>query len=502
MLCLRRTPWRQPLINCWQCNASITRAAQDGGSPRLVRRSAAEALERLPRLLPDELETLWCLQRFARLFCARSTSSVKAARWPELLAALGPAHPEEPLRAPVGADETEAFTFAIAWHLLTAGSDVVPLLARAFQGRFNQATAFRCSGVLLSLRHVVRPDRPVMTADRVAAAIAALQRAERPVHYATVARELGVDPSTFGKTLAWRALVDRAAPPVSPLRPARRRRRKRRRVGSRLQRHWVSEARKRLVACRDSLRAQGLRVSQQALSRGSGLSLHQIARFQRLSGESLAVLPRDEYATKVAAAVEALRARGARINTVAVTREMGRSRSLIEARPDLKALVREARVPAVTSAMVTAAIDAVLARGERITTRGVSIELGRDRDPFYRKPGLLDLVKAAQARQRDEAAERVRAAVKELQARDEPVTFRAVAAVIGKDEHYFERPAQRVLRELVPSPRARRARGSDGEEPLLRAAERGVSGRRRGDVGATSGPVIGGDINWCAASGK
>lgn len=472
--------WRRALTACWNCGAPIVGRSTEGPpQPAFVSLAVAAALGRLQELTDDDVDALWSLQRFVRLCGWRRQEGTFTP--PPFIPALGEM-PTYPSMSP----EAIAAAFAIAWHLLGEGRVGLSALVERHQGNFNQAIQYRCPGWLQALHRPVRRALEPLTEERVVAAIERLRKEGVPIHYATVAAVVGRDDHAVSDNRRWRALVDAAAPPaIGPTGRLKPLIRKHARKGShRVQPEWLAAMEARVSEARKQLRARDEPPSRAAIARQAGIKVDVLARYERAVGRRLVGLPAERRLEKVREAVAALQARGTRVSGLAVARALTWNRSVISGRPELRAIVRAAMAAPITPPEVTAAIDAIRARGERVTTRGVSMELGRDRDPFYRKPGLLDLVKAAQARQHDEAAERVRAAVKELQARDEPVTFRAVAAVIGKDEHYFERPAQRVLRELVPSPRARRARGSDGEEPLLRAAERGVSGRRRGDVGA------------------
>ncbi len=162
-----------------------------------------------------------------------------------------------------------------------------------------------------------------VTVDDVEQAVTALVDGDMAVTYLAVAEALGVSPNRITDNDELRAAVDRVGPVVLA--------------------RWCAAMRAKLAASRDRLRRKNARVSRANLATDAQVSLEAITRFERETGETFAVSPREEYEKLVGGAIVVLRERGERITTVAVARELGRERSFIEKNPDLKQMVQAAR---------------------------------------------------------------------------------------------------------------------------------------------------------------
>jgi len=432
-------PWRRALTECWKCRADLTRAEPDATpAPEIVRTAASAALGHLTSLTPDDVDALWCLQRFVRLVGWQRKDGTFVP--PTFVAADFPTYPA---MSP-GAIAT---SFALAWHLFTVGRTDLPTLVQQHQGSFNQAIQYRCPAWLRAFHRPVRRRLEPLTTALITAAVERLRAEGLPIHYASVAEVLGRDDHAITKRPAWRAIVDAAAPPS--VGPRARLGRLRRKGRYRVQPQWVNAVAARIAEARARLEAQNKPPTRAAIARETGIDVAVLERYERLTRRRLVGLAAERRLEKVRGAVAILQAHGSRVNVLAVARLLNWNRSTIERQPDLKAAVCAAMNSPLTPDEVTAAIRVVTARGERVTTLGIARELKRERDQIERRPELKALVKTAQAQKRRDIADRVKAAVADLQRRGEVVTFRAVASALGKDEHFFERAAQATMRTIV-----------------------------------------------------
>lgn len=440
-----RVRWNRPLTECWNCHADLTISRPDlVPAPDLVRAASAAAHERMPTLTSDDIDTLWSLQRFVRL------AGWRPERGSFVPPAFVPGAAELPRCAAMSPEET-AISFAVAWRLFADDRDDLPAIARLHQGTFNAATAHRCPEWLRALRRPVRVVHAPLTHEAVADAIERVRIAGKPIHYVSVAAELGRDNQAINICPAWRALVDAAAPPVHRVVGEERKRIGRHRV----QPQWVAEMERGIEEACDRLSARDVRPSRAALAREMDIAVEVLIRFECVTKRKLTGLAADRKLAKVREAVALLKERGARVSVLGVARALGWARATIDRDPAVKAAVQGAMPTRLTGAMVGVAIDAVVARGELVTAAGVSREMGCGRYRISDRTDLIALVKAARAKQRDALAGRVRAAVTDLHEQGAPVTGRSVATAIGKPTRFFEH-GQHPLRALVPSSSTRR----------------------------------------------
>ena len=260
--------------------------------------------------LGETWSSVWCLQKWCERLGPR--------RWGDLAAPLWEgAAPVEGIAD--DASSAAAYAFALAWRFATTARASLPPLVRRFQPAFNRATNYRCPAALLPLRTLLTKRRRLTAAD-VETVVERLLTAKQPVHCAAVARLLGVDPHRVTDRPELRAVVENA---------------EKRERGA-----WVDAMRVRLAQSRDRLTASGARLSRTSLAADAGVSLEVLARWEAETGETFAVSPCETYESLVRGAVEAVRQRGERVSTVVVARELGRERSFIERRPELKAILR------------------------------------------------------------------------------------------------------------------------------------------------------------------
>lgn len=151
---------------------------------------------------------------------------------------------------------------------------------------------------------------------------------------------------------------------------------------------WRERLRAQLTAARDRLKAKGARLSRANLAAEVGITLDLLATYEREGRDSFAVSPSEEYPARVRAAVAALQARRERVTTAAVSRELGRDRGLLEKHPELKGIVAEARQPAPTVEDVRRACRELRARGEQVSVVAVARVLRVGRHVIERLPTL------------------------------------------------------------------------------------------------------------------
>lgn len=310
----RRTSWATPLTRCWRCDSELTRERADSTpASSFVREAVDEALAAMragDAGLGETWSSVWCLQKWCERLGPR--------RWGDLAAPLWEgAAPVEGIAD--DASSAAAYAFALAWRFATTARASLPPLVRRFQPAFNRATNYRCPAALLPLRTLLTKRRRLTAVD-VETVVERLLTAKQPVHCAAVARLLGVDPHRVTDRPELRAVVENA---------------EKRERGA-----WVDAMRVRLAQSRDRLTASGARLSRTSLAADAGVSLEVLARWEAETGETFAVSPCETYESLVRGAVEAVRQRGERVSTVVVARELGRERSFIERRPELKAILR------------------------------------------------------------------------------------------------------------------------------------------------------------------
>lgn len=367
-------PWRQkwdrPFLSCWSCGRDIARSSsrrkvpEHCAPPRIVAdavRTAlpvvlGEAINVLP-YVNTPLPLVWSLQRFAE--------RAPPSSWPTWLGELG--YPDDRARLPPSRGDALAWSFAIGWHLTMGPQERVRDFVLRDQAAFNRATSIQCPPQFEALRRPVHVPRDV-TVEVVEEVVATLVEDDRPVTLLAVAEALSISPDRVGDTAAFRALVERA--------------------GVVMLAQWRDKMRARLSASRDRLRVQGVRLSRAKIAADAGVSLEILARYERETGETFAVSPAEEYPEMVRRAVAALQARGERVSTMAVARELGRERSFIEKRRDIKEIVAAARQGRPTVDDVRRACGVLRERGEQVTVLGVARLLGCGRHVIERSTPL------------------------------------------------------------------------------------------------------------------
>lgn len=427
MLLPWQRPWHLPFTSCWACGRDVARCPPRGElayatAPRFVRdalrESLAVALDEAPGTAARDapFAAVWCLQKWAE--------GAGRESWPAWLAKLGLGTPQE--ATPPSDEDAVAWSFALAWHIATGPRERLAELALRHQATFNRATELHCPSPLRPLRRPVYPPRQI-TADDVEEVVASLIENDQPVTHLAVAEALGVSPSRIGGNAALRAVVDRAGPVLLA--------------------QWCATMRATLAASRDRLHARQVRLSRAKLAADAGVSLEAIARFERETGETFAVSPCEEYADLVRSAIVTLREAGERVTTVAVARTLGRERSFIEKRPDLKRLIQAARNAKPTPEEVRRACRELRARDVAVTTLGVARVLGRGREVVERTPTLRAVVDEERNIVRLEMEHTIRAAARALCERGESITTAAVCREIGRDRSYVEKRGR--LRDVV-----------------------------------------------------
>lgn len=432
MLAPWKRPWERAFTSCWSCGRDLARCAPKGEAafavaPRFVtcaiRQALSAALEEpgWGELNTSPFPAVWCLQKWAE--------AAGREGWPSWLEKLGLGEPRD--ATPPSDDDAVAWSFALAWHLATGPQWRLADLAARHQATFNRATEVHCPPSLQPLQRPVHAVRKI-TSDDVEEIVAALVTGDMPVTYLAVAEALGASPNRISSNPTLRAVVDRAAPVMLA--------------------QWCASMRAKLAESRERLLAKGSRLSRANLSADAAVSLEAIARFERETGETFAVSPSEEYEKLVTGAIAALRAKGERITAVAVARELGRERSFIEKRPDLKRMIEAARDAKPTAEEVRRACQALRARDEAVTLVAVAKALGRGREVIERAEALKGVVEAEQNLARLEMETRIRSAAKVVEEKGEPLTVAAVCRELGLHRSYVEKRGR--LREIVR--RARR----------------------------------------------
>lgn len=314
--------WERILTTCGSCGRDLIRTppreeAAHATAPTFVitatRQALAMALGEVPAPAGESpFAAAWCLQKWAE--------AVGVETWPSWLQKLGLGTPKD--ATPPSDADAVAWSFALAWHLATGPKWKLAELAARHQATFNRAIIVHCPPSLAELQRPVHAVKKI-TSDDVEEAVDKLFAADVSVTYLAVAEALGVSPNRISGNAALRAVVDDVEP--------------------RIRARWVTSMRERLTTSRERLHAKNMRLSRANLAADASVSLEAITRFERETGETLAVSPREEYANDVAKAIAALRERGDRITSTAVARELGRERSFIEKHADLKRMVHAAR---------------------------------------------------------------------------------------------------------------------------------------------------------------
>lgn len=432
MLAPWRRPWERPYTSCWSCGRDIARSSPKGEAtfataPRFVAEATRQALAVAlggaggASSKDSPFPAVWCLQKWAE--------AVGRESWPSWLAKLGAGEPRD--ATPPSDEDSVAWSFALAWHLATGPTWRLEELALRHQATFNRATEVHCPPSLGPLQRPVRTERRI-TSDDVEEVVASLIENGMPATYLAVAEALGVSANRISGNVALRAVVDRAGPVILA--------------------QWCSSMRTKLSASRGRLGAKKARLSRANLAAEAGVSLEAIERFERETGETLAVSPCEEYEKLVAGAVAALRERGERITTMAVARELGRERSFIEKRPDLKRVIEAARDAKPTVDEVRRACEGLRERDGAVSIVGVAKALGRGREVIERAEALRAVVEVERNVARLEMETKIHAAAKALEERGESITVAAVCRELALHRSYVEKRGR--LRELVQ--RARR----------------------------------------------
>lgn len=428
-----KTSWQRPFTGCWSCGRDIARCEPQ--SEVAYAQAPAFVLEAIDRgvqwalwnVIPSQprrplLDEVWCLQKWAE--------QVGQESWPAWVVKLGIGTAQE--ATPPSPEDAVAWSFALAWHLATGPRARLVDLTLRHQATFNRATVIHCPATLRGLRHSVTVVRQV-TSEDVEEVVASLVEGDMPVTYLAVAEALAVSPKFISRSQSLRAVVDRALPVM-------------------LER-WCASMREQLAASRDRLLRRHGRLSRARLAEDAGVSLEAIARFERETGETFAVSPCETYEEKVKEAIEHLRGAGKRITTTAVCRELGRERSFIEKRPELKQLVAVARDARPTVEEVQAACRRLHAdTNKAVTMASVARALGRARHLIERSETLKAAVETEKAVERRAVEAKIRAAIRALGEQGEEVSVVGVCRVMGKHRSYIEKRGR--LREIVM--RARR----------------------------------------------
>lgn len=367
-------------------------------------------------LATSPFPTVWCLQKWAE--------AVERECWPAWVERLGIGSAID--ATPPAEEDSVAWSFALGWHLATGSREHLAGLVRRHQAMFNRATEVHCTPELHALRRSVRTHHKV-TPEEVEKVVAALTEGDIPVTYLAVGEALGISAARVANNKVLRAAVDRAAPVVLA--------------------RWYASMKAKLTESRDRLVARGARLSRANLAVDAKVSLEAIARFEKETGETLAVSPREEYGKLVAGAIAALRQRNARVTTAGVARELGRERSFIEKNPDLKRMVHAARDAKPTVEDVRRACKEILARGEEITIVGVAEVIDRGREVIERSEMLRAAIDAEIAEHRRIMEERTTAATRLVFARDGGADFVTVARELGVVPGYLVRNVR--LYEIV-----------------------------------------------------
>ncbi len=378
-------------------------------APRFVTEAARQgAVAALRPVGETQFAEVWCLQKWAE--------AVGQEVWPSWVGRLGLGALHE--ASPPSSDDAVTWSFALAWHLATGPREPLAELARRHQATFNRATGVHCPPGLRPFQRRVREVTRVTDGD-VESAVAALLASDMPVTYLAVAEALGVSPDRIARNAPLRAAVDHAAPAAVA--------------------RWCEAMRTKLATSRDRLVAKRQRLSRANLADDAGVSLEAIARFERETGETFAVSPSEEYEKLVAGAVDALRAKGQRVTTAAVARELGRERSFIEKRPELKVRIDAARTAKPSAEDVRRACQGLRERDENITVMAVARMLGRGRAVIERDPLLRQLVRDEFEVPLEQERNEVREAVKAVGARGETVSIAAVCRELGWNRGYVAR---------------------------------------------------------------
>lgn len=422
-----RRPWDRLFTSCWYCERDIVKNAPRSDAslakaPAFVmeatRQALALALDETggTTALDSPFPAVWCLQKWAE--------AVERESWPSWIEKLEIG--EAPDASPPEEEDAVAWSFALAWHLATGPQQRLADLVSRHQATFNRATETHCPPSLRALRRSVRTWHKV-TVDDVERAVAALVDGDMAVTYLAVAEALGVSPNRITDNDELRAAVDRVGPVVLA--------------------RWCAAMRAKLTASRDRLRRKSARLSRANLATDARVSLEAITRFERETGETFAVSPREDYEKLVGGAIVALRERGERITTVAVARELGRERSFIEKNPDLKQMVHAARTAKPTVEEVRRACGEVRARDEVITIVAVAEALGRGREVIERAEALRAIVDAEREADQQRMEERIRAARSAIHARGKVASMAGVCRELGLHRSYIEKRGR--LWELV-----------------------------------------------------
>lgn len=380
----RLTAWDQPLTSCWQCGAGLCVDVPDGAAPSpLVQTATVASLAHLDRLTTDDFQALLLLKRLVW--------RLGPALWPELLARLGLTEAAAlPAPESLRNDEREAFQFAVAWHMLVVDPAAIQTVARSYQKDFNQAFhKYRAAGLSTTCQPL-RQAFPELTTSDVEAAIKTLINRGEAVSYKSVSGVLGLGAGVLARRPQLRKVVDRAAPRVqNGETPASR-------AAYRVQPVWLARIRAALAEARDRLVARFDRVTRTALSRESGVQLHVLKQFERVSGERCEEDPADTYRACVESAITVLRERGSRITYQTVAAELAMPHGFLKRNRQLASIVRDsARLP-LTLDGVKAAIEALRARGVRVSVAAVARELGHGPAAIESRSWLLGRVRRAE----------------------------------------------------------------------------------------------------------
>lgn len=422
-----RRSWEETFTSCWQCNQNVTRETKpnEPAPPfvmEAIRQCATYALDDADIASAAAVfEKLWSLQKWAE--------AVGPECWPSWVMALDVGTAID--ATPPLSDDAPVWSMALAWHL-SRDPKTLASLARRHQSTFNRATAFHCPPELSRYRATIRRKRKV-SAEQVEQAVTTLIESDMPLTYLAVAERLGVSPMSIGGNPAMRAVVDRMAPVALA--------------------RWCDSMRAKLRDSRERLHVARRRVSRANLAADIGVSLEAIARFERETGETFAVSPRQEYESIVREAITALRAKSEPVTSTAVARQLGRERSFIEKHPDLKLIVQAARDAKPTPDEVRRACLELRSQDEAVTILGVARLLGRGREVIERTKLLRAVVDAERVVDREAIEAKVRQAAEELAARQVPVTVGSVCHRLGRHRSYIEKRGP--LRAIVERARAR-----------------------------------------------